>query len=183
MLLHLRIVIAVNRLEAGLQVLVERQIEERIHDALVLLFRDLLDRLAFEVAVLALRRHEDFDEVPAPVEQTARAAAPVGHAPLLLDAALDRLGRHRLADLRVAEGLNAVLVGQRHDLVPGRHAAEETLGMRDVFVLRDVEPALEVEDPAGNGRKARAVAARAALEAVLEPLQMLDPLIGVADRI
>src|SRR5215472_16381194 len=82
-LLRLRIVIAVDRLEAGLQILVERQIEEGIHDALVLLFGDLLDRLAFEMAVLPLRRHKHLDEVPAPVEQTARAAAPVGHATLL----------------------------------------------------------------------------------------------------
>src|SRR5204862_5923359 len=32
-------------------------------------------------------------------------------------------------------------------------------------------------------RQARAVAARAALEPVLEPLQVLDPLVGIADRI
>ena len=55
-LLHFRIVVAVDRLEAGLQILVERQVEEGIHDALVLLLGDLLDALAFEVAVLTLRR-------------------------------------------------------------------------------------------------------------------------------
>src|SRR5205085_2371105 len=43
--------------------------------------------------------------------------------------------------------------------------------------------ALQVEDTAGNGREARAVAAGTALEPVLEPLQVLDPLVGVADRI
>src|SRR6202007_2020073 len=32
-------------------------------------------------------------------------------------------------------------------------------------------------------REARAVATRAALEPVLEPLQVLDPLVGIADRI
>src|SRR5439155_6857248 len=63
------------------------------------------------------------------------------------------------------------------------HAAEETLGMGDVLVLRAVKAALQVEDTAGNGREARAVAAGAALEPVLEPLQVLDPLVGVADRI
>ena len=127
--------------------------------------------------------HEHLDEVPAPVEQAARAAAPVGHAALLRDRAFDRLGRHRLADFRVAEGAHPILIGQRHDLVPGRHAAEEALGMGDVLVLRHVEAALQIEDRAGDGRQARAVAARAALEPVLEPLQVLDPLVGVADRI
>ena len=127
--------------------------------------------------------HEHLDEVPAPVEQAARAAAPVGHAALLRDRAFDRLGRHRLADFRVAEGAHALLIGQRHDLVPGRHAAEEALGVGDVLVLRHVEAALQVEDRAGDGRQARAVAARAALEPVLEPLQVLDPLVGIADRI
>src|SRR5271167_64520 len=79
-LLHFRIMVAVDRLEASLQILVERQIEEGVHDALVLLFRDLLDALAFEMAVLPLRRHEHLDEVPAAVEQTTGAATPVGHA-------------------------------------------------------------------------------------------------------
>src|SRR6202049_23677 len=78
-LLHFWIMVAVDRLETGLQILVERQVEEGIHDALVLLLGDLLDALALEMAVLTLRGHEHFDEVPAPVEQPAGAAAPVGH--------------------------------------------------------------------------------------------------------
>ncbi len=175
--------VAVDRLEAGLQILIERQIEEGVHDALVLLLGDLLDALALEVPVLPLRRHEHLDEVPAPVEQAAGAAAPVGHPAFLRDRALDRLGRHRLADLRVAEGAHPLLIGQGHDLVPGRHAAEEALGMGDVLVLRHVEAALQIKDRAGDGRQARAVAARTALEPVLEPLQVLDPFVGVADRI
>src|SRR6202023_1938010 len=146
---------------------------EAVHDALVLLFRDLLDRLAFEVAVLALRRHEHLDEVPAPVEQAAGTAAPVGHAALLLDLPLDRFGRQSLADLGIAEGGHPLLIGPRHDLVPGRHPAEEALWVRDVLVLRDVKAALQVEDTARDGREARAVAPRAALEPVLEPLQVL----------
>ena len=36
--------------------------------------------------------------------------------------------------------------------------------MRDVFVLRYVEAALQIEDRAGDGRKARAVAARPAFD-------------------
>src|SRR5205823_14228203 len=136
---------------------------------------------AFEVAVLALGGHEHLHEVPAPVEQAADATEPVGHAALLVDRALDRLGRQRLADFRVAEGLDPLAIGPRHDLVPSRHAAEETLGMGNVLVLRDVKAALQVEDAAGNGREARAVAAGTALEPVLEPLQVLDPLAGVAD--
>src|SRR5438094_10424535 len=55
--------------------------------------------------------------------------------------------------------------------------------MGDVLVLRHVEAALQIEDRAGDGRQARAVTARAALEPVLEPLQVLDPLVGIADRI
>src|SRR5271169_4875436 len=55
--------------------------------------------------------------------------------------------------------------------------------MRDVLVLRHIEAALQVEDRPGNGREARAVAARAALKPVLEPAQMLDPLVGVGDRL
>jgi hypothetical protein len=47
-LLRLRIVFAVDRLEARLQVSVERQIEEDIHDALVLFLGDLLDALALD---------------------------------------------------------------------------------------------------------------------------------------
>src|SRR5215210_4102706 len=92
-LLRRRVFVAVDRLEAGLQIFVERQIEEGIHDALVLLPRDLLYALAFEVAVLTLRGHEHLDKVPAAVEGAARAAAPVGYAALLRDSALDRLGR------------------------------------------------------------------------------------------
>jgi hypothetical protein len=45
--------------------------------------------------------------------------------------------------------------------------------MRDVLVLRDVEAALQVEDAAGDGREARAVAAGAALERILEPFEVL----------
>src|SRR4029077_5628486 len=56
-------------------------------------------------------------------------------------------------------------------------------GMRDVLVLRHIEPALQIKDRAGDGREARAVAARPALAPVLEPLQVLDPLVGIADRI
>src|SRR5216684_4391734 len=163
-LLHFRIMVAVDRLKTGLQILVERKVEKGIHDALVLLLGDLLDALALEVAVLSLRGHEHLDEVPAPVEQAAPAAAPVGHPAFLRDRAFDRLGRHRPADFRVAEGAHAVLIRERHDLVPGRHAAEEALGMGDVLVLRHVEAALQVEDRAGDGRQARAVATRAALE-------------------
>ena len=103
--------------------------------------------------------------------------------PCCCDRALDRLGRHRLADFRITEGAHAILVRQRHDPVPGGHAAEEALGMGDVLILRHVEPALQVEDRAGDGREGRAVAARAALEPVFEPLQVLDPLVGIADRI
>jgi hypothetical protein len=55
--------------------------------------------------------------------------------------------------------------------------------MGDVFVLRDVEAALQIKDRAGDGREARAVAAGTALEPVLQPFQVLDPFIGVADRI
>ncbi len=133
--------------------------------------------------VLPLRGHEHRDEVPAPVEQAARPAAPVGHAALLRDGALDRLGRQCLADFGVAEGAHAVGIGQGHDPVPGRHAAEEALRIGDVLVLRHVEPAFEVEDRAGDGRQARAIAARAALEPVLEPFQVLDPFVRIADRI
>src|SRR5262249_46346293 len=128
------------------------------------------------------RRHEPCDEGPAPVAPPPRAAAPVGHATLLADRTFHRLGRHRRADFRVAEGAHPVLIGQRHDLVPGRHAAEKALGMRDVLVLWDVEATLQVEDPAGDGRETRAVATGAALKPVLEPLQVLDPFIGVAHR-
>src|SRR5204862_4338654 len=112
-LLHFWIMVAVDRLETGLQIVVERQVEEGVHDALVLLLGDLLDRLAFEVAVLALGGHEHLHEVPAPVEQAADATEPVGHAALLVDRALDRLGRQRLADFRVAEGLDPLAIGPR----------------------------------------------------------------------
>jgi len=56
------------------------------------------------VPVLPPRGHEHLDKVPAPVEQTARAAAPIGHAALLRDRALDRLGRHRLGIGPAARG-------------------------------------------------------------------------------
>src|SRR3954449_5350865 len=91
-LLRRRVVIAVDHLETGLQIFVERQIEEGIHDALVLLFGNLLDALALKMTVLTLRRHEYLNEVPAAVEGAASAAAPVGHAALLRDGALDCLG-------------------------------------------------------------------------------------------
>src|SRR5579871_5488441 len=51
-LLRLRIVVAVDRDKAGLQILVERQVEEGVHDAFVLFLGDLLDALAFEMPVL-----------------------------------------------------------------------------------------------------------------------------------
>src|ERR1700741_1497348 len=54
--------------------------------------------LAICSPVLPLRGHEHLDEVPAPVEQATRAAAPIGHAAFLRDGTLDRLSRHRLAD-------------------------------------------------------------------------------------
>ncbi len=110
--MRLRILVAVDRDEAGLQIFVERQVEEGVHDALVLLLRDLLDALALEMAVLPLRRHEHLDEVPAPVEEAARAAAPVGHPAFLGDRPLDRLGGERLAQFGVAERAHALLIGQ-----------------------------------------------------------------------
>src|ERR1700730_14287581 len=82
-LLRVWIVVAVDRLEAGLQILIERQVEEGIHDALVLFLGDLFDALAFEVPVLPLRGHEHLDEVPASVKQAARPTAPVSHPAIL----------------------------------------------------------------------------------------------------
>ena len=46
-----------------------------------------------------------------------------------------------------------------------------------------LRPRSQIEDRAGDGREARAVAARPALEPVFQPLQVLDPFVGVGDRI
>src|SRR5271165_4003167 len=177
-LLRLRVAVAVDGDEASLQILVERQVEEGVHHALALILGDLGNALAFEVPVLPAGRHEHLHQIPAPVEEAAGAAASVGHRPLLGDAALDRLGGERLADPRVAEGAHALLVRQRHDLVPARHAVENAVRVCYVLVLRNIEPTPQVKDRAGDDRHAGAVAARAALERPLEPFEMLLPLLG-----
>jgi hypothetical protein len=139
--------------------------------------------LPSEVPVLPASRHENLHEVPAPVEKAARAAAAVGHRSLRGDRSLDRFGGERLAQLGFTERAHALLIGQRHDLVPGRHAVEDALRVCDVLVLRDVEPAPQIEDRARHDRGAGAVGARAAPERILQPAEVLLPLLGPLDRL
>ena len=183
LLLRRRIGVAIDADEEGLQILIQRQIEERIHHALALLLGDLRDALALEPAVPLVLGHEDLHQVPAPVEEAARATAPVGAGPLLRDGALHRLGAQRLADLRIAERAHPLLVRQRHDLVPGRHAGEQAVRIGQVLILRHIEPEPQIEDRPGDDGDAGAVAAGARVERVLQPAQMLLPFLGPFDRL
>src|SRR5579875_3499863 len=179
--LRLRIVIAVDADELGLQILVERQVEKRIDRALALRAGDFFDAFALEHPVALVIGHENLHQIPAPVEIAARPAAAVGAGTLLGDRAFDRLGAQRPADGRIAESLHALAIGPRHDRIPGRHPGEDAVRVHDVLVLRDVEPRAQVEDRPGDNRSARTVGARPAVEALLEPAQVLLPLLGSLD--
>src|SRR5262249_5458621 len=143
----------------------------------------LCDALAFEPAIAPVLRYEDLHQIPAPIEEAPRAASAISHPALLRDGAFNRFGGEGPAQFRVTERAHALLIGQRHDLVPGRHAMEDALGIGDILVLGDIEAAPQIEDRAGDDRGAGTVAPRPGLERVLKPLQMLLPLVGLRDRL
>src|SRR5262249_5030243 len=95
--------------------------------------------------------------------------------------ALHRLGTHRLAGRRVAQGLHALPIWPGHDRVPGRHTVEYAMRVDQVLVLRDIQPQPEVEDrPSGDG-DAGAIRSGTRLEGLFEPVQVVLPPVGVLE--
>ena len=100
--------------EAGFELLLDHQVEERVDHPLALLLGDLADRLELHPLVLFEHRLVDPDVVPPGLRDADRAVR------LVDDRFLVQLG----ADLGVGVEPQLLLVRHQQDRVPGRQAAE-----------------------------------------------------------
>ena len=127
--------------EAGLQLLLDHQVEERVDHALILHLGDLADGLELQRLVLLQRRFVHPHVVPPGLGEPDSARD--RHRPF------HRLGVQLVAHLRVGIGAHLLLIGRDQDRMPGRQPAEHLAVLHGEVLRHAVRAAHRIGADAG----------------------------------